>query len=255
MAKSFNSIKAGWTNPNKDVGKKKRFQDIKSANYNYGIDESYIKSFLDNSAKYFSNATKDSAEVNYGNASSHYSTKQSDWSALNDKAQTIRAYYNANKGKLDSESYKNMMDYLDGFDKDSSKILGYYRNKADLYSKFETEAEYNDAIKLGELYDMPSVDIEKEMGFSSETYESDLAPLKAEYDKLNKDIQFYGRGDKSRFASAKDYNDAKIRRDELKKQMTDLQGKNGVAYTTSGGQNITWENLYNQYLSHRSKHR
>ena len=129
---------------------------------------------------------------------------------------------------------------LDSMDSGYQSVVDW----ANQFSKFKTEAEYNDAVKVGELYDLPSAEVEKQMGFSKETYETDLAPLKAEYDKLNKDIQFYGRGDKSRFASAKDYNDAKKRRDELAKKMADLKGKNGVAYTTSSGQNITWQSLY-----------
>ena len=245
MAKSFNSIKAGWSNPNKEVGKKKNFKDIKSADYDFGINESRINSFLKNSKEYFDNVEKETSSVNFKNAESKYSSNRDRLQTIGDEARTLRAYYNANKGKIDSESYNSMMEYLDNFDKNSSSVLDYYRNKADTFSKFETEAEFNDAVKLSELYDLPSAEVEKQMGFSRETYESDLEPLKAEYDKLNKDIQFYGRGDKSRFKSAKDYNDAKIRRDELKKQMTDLKGKDGIAYTTSSGQNITWSSLYN----------
>ena len=169
----------------------------------------------------------------------------------------------------DLKSYKSALDnYINNSNKlrELSKVLGHgysdeeetewinnstslqtnYKKLFDVHSKFKTEAEYNDAVKVGELYDMPSAEVGKQMGFSRETYETELAPLKAEYDKLNRDIQFYGRGDKSRFSSSKEYNEAKIRRDKLKKQMTDLKGKDGIAYTTSSGQNITWSSLYDK---------
>ena len=246
MAKSFNSIKAGWKNTNTDVNKKKSFKDIKSADYDFGIDESRINSFLKNAKEYFDNVDSDASSVNYNNAESKYHSNQEKIKTLGDEAGVIRAYYNANKSKIDTKTYNSMMEYLDAFEKGTSDTFDYYRKKASEYSKFETEAEYNDAVKISELYNMPSAEVEKQMGFSRETYETDLAPLKEEYDQLNSAIRFYGRGDRSKFKTAKDYNDAKIRRDELKKQITDLQGKNGIAYTTSSGQNITWKSLYDK---------
>ena len=51
MAKSYNSIKAGWKNPNIDSKtgaiKKKRYDEIKASDYDFGVDEDYIKSFLE----------------------------------------------------------------------------------------------------------------------------------------------------------------------------------------------------------------
>ena len=220
---------------NKNSSKKRKLSELEG----FSVDKSYFNEV----ARRLQNTNIDEI-VNLIN-----SGKYIDSDTLSEHRKRLSQY----KSDLDffNRTQKLMSkDYDESGYLESSKWLEDFTNAFDerksAFSKFKNEAEYNDAVKIGELYDMPSVDIEKQMGFSSETYESDLAPLKAEYDKLNKDIQFYGRGDKSRFASAKDYNDAKIRRDELKKQMTDLQGKNGVAYTTSGGQNITWENLYNK---------
>ena len=244
MAKSFNSIKAGWKNSNTEVGKKKSFKDIKSADYDFGIDESRINSFLKSSKEYFDNVESETSSVNYNNAQSKYSSNQDKMRTLGDEARMIRAYYNANKGKIDATSYNNMMEYLDTFDKSSSSVLDYYRKNADTYSKFKTEAEYNDAVKVGELYDLPSTEIEQKMGVASEQAKAKLEPLKNELEKLNTDIRFYGRGDRSRFKTASDYNEAKKRRDALEKQISDLKGKDGIAYTTSSGQNITWSSLY-----------
>lgn len=112
------------------------------------------------------------------------------------------------------------------------------------YGKFKSADEYNEAVKIYELEKMPSAEIKKQITSSKEIYETELAPLKAEYDRLNRDIRFYGRGDRSKLSTAKDYNNAKKRRDELKKQITSLQSKNDIAYTALNGRNITWSSLY-----------
>ena len=88
MAKSYNSIKAGWTNPNIDSStgtiKKKKYNEIKSSDYDFGVDESYVESFLNRSNNYFKNAENDSKDVNYNNASSLYSNYRTSWRKLQD---------------------------------------------------------------------------------------------------------------------------------------------------------------------------
>lgn len=151
MAKSYNSIKAGWTNPNIDSStgtiKKKKYNEIKSSDYDFGVDESYVESFLNRSNNYFKNAENDSKDVNYNNASSLYSNYRTSWRNLQDNADTIRAYYNANKDKIDTDSYNSMIGYLDAFDSNSSNIQKFYSNNADFYSQWKTEDDYNKAVE------------------------------------------------------------------------------------------------------------
>ena len=151
MAKSYNSIKAGWTNPNIDSStgtiKKKKYNEIKSSDYDFGVDESYVESFINRSNNYFKNAENDSKDVNFNNASSLYSNYRTSWRNLQDNADTIRAYYNANKDKIDTDSYNSMIGYLDAFDSNSSNIQKFYSNNADFYSQWKTEDDYNKAVE------------------------------------------------------------------------------------------------------------
>lgn len=151
MAKSYNSIKAGWTNPNIDSStgtiKKKKYNEIKSSDYDFGVDESYVESFINRSNNYFKNAENDSKDVNFNNASSLYSNYRTSWRSLQDNADTIRAYYNANKDKIDTDSYNSMIGYLDDFDRNSSNIQKFYSNNADFYSQWKTEDDYNKAVE------------------------------------------------------------------------------------------------------------
>ena len=151
MAKSYNSIKAGWTNPNIDSStgtiKKKKYNEIKSSDYDFGVDESYVESFINRSNNYFKDAENDSKDVNFNNASSLYSNYRTSWRNLQDNADTIRAYYNANKDKIDTDSYNSMIGYLDAFDRNSSNIQKFYSNNADFYSQWKTEDDYNKAVE------------------------------------------------------------------------------------------------------------
>ena len=156
MAKSFNSIKAGWKNPNSDTyggrGKKKDFKDIKAADYDFGVDESRINSFLKNSKEYFDNVESETSSVNFNNAKEKYSSNSDRLQLLRDEARTIRAYYNVNKDKVDTETYKNMVDSLESIDNNALSVLNFYREKADTFSKFKTEDEYNLAVEESKKY-------------------------------------------------------------------------------------------------------
>ena len=57
MAKSYESIKAGWKNPNSDnIGKRKSYKDIKASDYDFGVDSNFITSFLKDSQEFETNA-------------------------------------------------------------------------------------------------------------------------------------------------------------------------------------------------------
>ena len=246
MAKSFNSIKAGWKNPNSDThggrGKKKDFKDIKAADYDFGVDESRINSFLKSSKEYYDNVEKETSSVNYNNAKSKYSSNRDRLQLLRDEARTIRAYYNVNKDKIDTETYKNMLDYLDSFNDSSASAINFYREKADTFSKFKTEDEYNDAVKVGELYDMSSEEILPHID-NQETKDKRTA-LISKQTALEKQLrELGGSGNKGVGAQKKATLTQELK--SVKEQISSLD-KNQIAYTTSGGQNITWSSLYNK---------
>lgn len=152
MAKSYNSIKAGWTNSDIDsttgkpkAKKKKSYEEIKASDYDFGVNQEYIDSFVADSQKYMNDVRSNSKDVNYGNAQSRFSSFRDTSYGLSDRADTIRAYYNANKSKLDNDTYSSMMKYLDSFTKGSDEAMSFYRKNADYYSQWKTEEEYNKA--------------------------------------------------------------------------------------------------------------
>lgn len=168
MAKSYSEIKkqvqsGKYVSNNPTTAKKKKtYAEIKASlsDYDFGVDESYINSFLNRSRDFFTNSENDSKDVNFNNASSLYSKYSSAGETLQDNADTIRAYYNVNKNKIDTDSYNSMIEYLDSFDRNSPKTLKFYRDNADFYSQWETEDDYN-RYNIGWLQDDAEINPEK----------------------------------------------------------------------------------------------
>ena len=144
MAKSYSSIKAGWVNPNvSNIGKKKSYKDIKASDYDFGVDDKYITSFIEDSQSHLKKSQDNYDKVGYNNAKTAYESNLNSSVDLRERANTIRAYINANKGSLDAETYSNLTSYLDAYGEDSKNISMSYKNKFDYISQFEDEDAYN----------------------------------------------------------------------------------------------------------------
>ena len=151
MSKAYKDIKASWNNPNAGGKLSKRYSDISAKDANYGVDDAYVKSFISGTQNFFNRAG--SADVNFGNASDTYKSYQDSYADLSSRANNIRGYYNANKDTLDPDSYKQMISYLDDFQRNSSQALKYFRNTSDYYSQFSSEDEYKKSLMSGkEIY-------------------------------------------------------------------------------------------------------
>lgn len=181
MAKSYSSIKAGWTNTslNSDgTQKKKSYSEIKPSNYDFGVDDKYVNDFVTESNNYFKKAYEDSKSVGFSNASSLYDTNKSTDYALREKANTIKAFYNANKQKIGKDSYDKMMSYLDDFNSQSSNSLGFYKNLRDYYSQWGSEDEYNQYVTNNKEYN-------EKKSFDLEGGKYELDNLRRLYDDAN----------------------------------------------------------------------
>ena len=144
MAKSYKSIKAGWSNPNSaemtQHKRKKKYEDIKptAATFAY-VNDDYIKSFIKDSQEYMKNAEKDYDSVGYNDAagvSSQYSEKSAD---LRARARAIKAFANVQK----SSQLKDLSDYVDSFNDASSGISHAFDDRVRYFSQWETEEDYN----------------------------------------------------------------------------------------------------------------
>ena len=136
----------------------------------------------------------------------------------------------------DESSYSETSKWLEDFTKT-------FNERESVFSKFKNELEYNDAVKIGELHNMPSADILPHLNNPEvEAKKKSLASRQAELEKQLRELGASGNkgvGAQKKQAISKELND-------IRKQIQDLDKTNGIAYTTSGGQNITWKSLYDQ---------
>ena len=226
MAKSYKEILKGVKA--KEERKPRTYQEIlKSNDYDFGVDESYIDSFVQKSQDYIKSSVDDSKELNYNNSSSKYSGRQSDWSNLQTQAQAIRAFYNSNKDKMDEETYNSMMSYIDTFDKDSRTVLSHYGDTADYYSQWETEEDYKKALLALEndqnLLNFDTVAGQEELDRLSEI----LNKIESEANKRGKNAmpvqyQHLAYNDASKYLEGSGYNSLEELRDAVSKKSAHL---------------------------------
>lgn len=236
MAKSYSSIKAFKVGKSFEQEKeRKSYKDIKSSEYDFGVDDEYIKSFYNDFAKYSSDAEKDYNGITYGSDVAGLYDKYSSQSAdIRDRASTIRAYLNSQKSNLDNDAYSKLIDSLDSsltFADDTSNA---FKDRKDFYTTFETKYDYDafvmnntegavngKAQKRNEAYNSVSKRIAEIDGELSNwkydnkptmTYNSDGQPivtyeptpvdqerynkLKSEKDKLEAEARKYEHGNK-----------------------------------------------------------
>ena len=209
MPKSYNSIKAGWKNPNATENginrHSKSYKEIKASDYDFGVNNDYIKTFANESQGLFKNINKDIEDINYNNASAKYKQKQNELKDIRHKADTIRAYFNANKKNIDSDSYNSTIKYLNELDSSSENLLKGYRDSVDFMKQFSNESEYNewkayDKYKNIDLSDRKkiaeyrkSAETEEEKNYlywkGLETYSEDELKQREEELKLTNDYE------------------------------------------------------------------
>ena len=149
---------------------------------------------------------------------------------------SIRRYLKANKSKIKDyesvyETYTQSVKYL----KDLKNSL---KDSNEIFSQFETENEYNDALKVSELYGMSTEEIEPYLDTSkADAEKSALAKRQKELQEQLKKTSTKGKGATKRNELQKELN-------EINKQIEQLDKTSNVAYTTLEGEDITWKSLY-----------
>ena len=156
------------------------------------VDQDFINSFLSDANSFLGSAEEDYGKVAWGNASSLYESKLTTRNDLDSRAASIRAWASQNMEKLGRDAYTTITSMLNNYTNGSKSIMDSFKSANDYYTQFESEAQYNDSVKLNELYSMSTKEILDSM------------------------------------ESGKD--------------------GGGIAYTTSGGQNITWAKLYQDVM-------
>lgn len=146
MAKSYSSIKPlkGGSTYEDDNKPKKSYKDIKASDYDFGVDDDYIKSYFDDLAKYSSEAEKDFDSITYGSdVSGLYDKHSSQASSLRERGAAIRAYLNSQKSNLDEDTYNEFIEALDSHDKFTADTSKAFQQKKDFYTTFKTQYDYD----------------------------------------------------------------------------------------------------------------
>ena len=207
MAKSYSSIKAGWKNSKSgEIGKKISYKDIKSSDYDFGVDENYINSFLTDAKNYIESYSSDYKTIGYDLASDLHSKYTSLGSDLQDRANTIRGYLNANKNNIDTENFDSFLSYLDDFKESSSGIRSTFVKAKDFYSNFKTEDEYNAFSWSNDYKEYSFNDLQKEITKLEKTKKNDGSE---EDLKIGKKVDWLKTFSNNKdYSSTKEYNAA-----------------------------------------------
>ena len=207
------------------------------------IDDNYINSFFNDSEKFLSDASKASEGVGYSNANSYFEDYKNKLTDFKDRAKNIKAYLYDNRSNLDEDKYKQLIDNLDKMVSAQQSTVDWFAGKVGTYKEFKTEAEYNDAVKLSELYNMPSSEIKPYLDENNSKVES----LKKQQSELRSKIRNYNRGVRSEFRTLDEKKAAEEKLKKIERQIEAAEtGSSSIAYTTSSGQNITWQRLYDE---------
>lgn len=180
MAKSYSSIKPlkGGNTFEDDNKPKKSYKDIKASEYDFGVDDKYIKSYLEDVAKYSSEAEKDYNGITYGSdVSGLYDKHFSQTSSLRERGATIRAYLNSRKSSIDEDTYNEFIEALDSHDTFTADTSKAFKQRKDFYTTFKTQYDY-DAYVLNNTGDTDS----NSVSARKSAYDSITARL-AEIDK------------------------------------------------------------------------
>ena len=119
-------------------------EKYKSGGYSFdlGVDEDYIKSFINDAESFIGSAKTDYESIGWGNASSTYDTKYSTYSDLYSRGENIRVWLNANKGKLDEKTYKSLSESLASISSGTKSAMVSFEKTKKYYSQWETEEDY-----------------------------------------------------------------------------------------------------------------
>ena len=122
-----------------------------SLNEKYGSDvevnDAYIQSYFSRANKFLGSAEQDFGNLNYNTASSLYRKRQQTMRDLNEGRFNITQYLRKNKDALDPEYYASILSMLDEVGKASTSTLKAFHNANYTYSQYDTEEEYNIALR------------------------------------------------------------------------------------------------------------
>lgn len=140
--------KSSKTEEEKEQTRKKTEEIIKKVNsgaYDFGVDDNYINSFLEEADKYISDTQSNVQNIGYKTAGSTYENNSSFASGVRQKAQTIKAYLNTHSN-VPKDTKDRLLSYIESFERYSGNVVTNLYQTKNYYNKWETEEDYNDYV-------------------------------------------------------------------------------------------------------------
>ena len=140
--------KSSKTEEEKEQTRKKTEEIIKKVNsgaYDFGVDDNYINSFLEEADKYISDTQSNVQNIGYKTAGSTYENNSSSASGVRQKAQTIKAYLNTHSN-VPKDTKDRLLSYIESFERYSGNVVTNLYQTKNYYNKWETEEDYNDYV-------------------------------------------------------------------------------------------------------------
>ena len=223
------------------------------------VDDSFVSTFLSDAQNYLNSAQSNYAGMSYADRDSTYEAQKKKADDLRARSWDIRQYLNKNKGALKEEDYSSLVNMLDEFDKTSASTdYSFYRKKENLNS-FRSEYAYNEHLRQQGLSSMTSEELKAAQGdrvlsqddknIIQELMLSNM-PYRRDYaEQDGRDMYLYDEVEnKRKYISEKygfQFSESSVENDKI---LLDLMNGEQIAYTTSDGQNVTWDNLVNNAM-------
>ena len=222
-------------------------KDIKSRLEQWNKDsqsllDGYNSRFFDKDGQYITNTFRSSEDA--GNWLYDAETKRE---ALEAETNSIKSLLTDYGEYFDENIVKDINNMLDGNTKTINSVVSNALIDKEYWDRFENETAWKDAKKLSELYSMTLAEIQPYLDATAKTEEEKkarISALNSERSAIKSKLQQHNRGNKQ-YNTPDKKKAAEDRVKAIDRQIESLEkSENGIAYTTSSGQNITWQKLY-----------
>lgn len=200
-----------------EVPRYKQMIDSAKKKYVISVDENYINSFFKDVKQFFTQTDTDSKTLGYSNAAQLYDTKKASVADFQKRANAISNFIEQNKGNLKQEDYDSLTASMKSIGDGLSQVSKGYLDAKNYYSKWDTEEDYNAAVK----------EYEREQGYLNydvSAGEAKLAELEnrimVEIPKQREELGTKIRSTKNK-ALQQQYHEEVLRLEELEYQLQD----------------------------------
>lgn len=204
--------------------------------------DGYNSRFFDKDGQYITNTFRSSEDA--GNWLYDAETKRE---ALEAETNSIKSLLTDYGEYFDENIVKDINNMLDGNTKTINSVVSNALIDKEYWDRFENETAWKDAKKLSELYSMTSAEIQPYLDAIAKTEEekkAQISALNSERSAIKSKLQQHNRGNKQ-YNTPEKKKAAEDRVKAIDQHITFLEeSESGIAYTTSSGQNITWQKLY-----------